>query len=39
VYVAAGLTPPTYTDGTLAAGTPVKTAHIAEIRAAVLTIE
>lgn len=38
-YVAAGLTPPTYTDPGLAAGTAVKAVHIAELRAAVIAIE
>ena len=38
-YVASGLTPPSYTDAIVAGVTPVKAAHIAEVRAAILTIE
>jgi hypothetical protein len=39
VYVAAGLPVPTYTDPDLAAGTTMRVAHIAELRAAVIAIE
>ena len=38
-YVSASLTPPTYTDSSLAAGVTVKAVHIAELRAAVVAIE
>jgi hypothetical protein len=38
VYVAAGLTPPTYTDPDLA-GVTQKVAHIAQLRAAIVAIE
>ena len=38
VYISAGLTPPVYTDSSLA-GVTVKMVHIAELRAAVIAIE
>src|SRR3954452_12055014 len=38
-YASAGLTPPTFTDSALDVGTGIKTAHVAEIRAAVATAD
>ena len=38
-YPAAGLTPPTYTDPHLAAGSTMKAVHISEIRAAVVALK
>ena len=38
-YVAAGLSPPTYTDPVIGSGTTVKIAHIANIRSAIIAIE
>ena len=38
-YAAEGVTPPPYTDPTLGAGTTMKAAHIAEIRAAIVALE
>jgi DNA-3-methyladenine glycosylase I len=37
--VAAGRTPPTYTDSTLPAGMMIRAAHVSELRAAVIAIE
>lgn len=39
VYVAQGLLPPVYTDGTLSAGVVIKATHIDELRAAVMAVE
>jgi hypothetical protein len=39
VYVAAGRTPPTYTDPALGPGTTMRAIHITELRAAVIAIE
>ena len=38
-YLAAGLAPPTYTDQPLGAGMPIKAAHLAELRSAVVALE
>ena len=39
VCVAAGLTPPTYTDPVIGAGMTMKAIYVAEIRAAVAALE
>ena len=39
VYAAAGRTPPQYTDPSLGAGSPIRAAHIMELRAAVMALE
>ncbi|MCX6539831.1 MAG: family 16 glycosylhydrolase [Acidobacteria bacterium] len=39
VYVARGLLPPVYTDGTLSAGVVIKATHINELRATVMAVE
>jgi hypothetical protein len=39
VYVSAGLAVPTYSDPVLDSGATIKAVHIAELRAAVLSIE
>jgi hypothetical protein len=38
-YVAAGVTPPTYTDNTLTAGMTIRAVHITELRSEVLALQ